>query len=74
MQIEQVSWAVNKINTAHGSRDWSALPSDFEAAKVAMLFVEIKPIFGERDIKQRIEASKACTFVDLLAAIGVDTR
>ena len=64
------AWALGRVSDAENRRKWSDLPSDFEAAAVARVFVEIKPHMNRKAIRQRIAAAKACTFTELRAAIG----
>lgn len=50
-------------------RDWSQLPADFEAGAVKAAFQDIRKHFGKLDIRERIKASKATTFAELMESI-----
>ena len=54
-------------------RDWRQLPPDFERDAVHQAFARfIKPYLDKRDIRERINASKAETFAQLREALGLD--
>lgn len=64
-----LDWMRLQAKLVQGRRDWSNLPKEYEIQAVAAVFQQIKPHFDKRDIKVRIRASKATTFVELLNAL-----
>lgn len=62
---------LDRIEQKRLLRNWDALPSDFMTDAVAVLYKELKPHFDKRDIRARIEASRARTFTDLRYAVNL---
>lgn len=59
-------WALQQIREGMARRDWSRLPSDYEAKAVGFVFARLKDHFCKRrEIALRIRASKATTFREL---------
>lgn len=50
-------------------RDWKSLPASFEMDAVRAAFSDCKPHFSKDEIRQRIRASKATTFEELIEAV-----
>ena len=63
-------WAKQQIEAVQQRRNWASLPASFEYDQVKFLFNRIKPHFAKNEIRSRIAASKATTFVELLSAIA----
>lgn len=57
------------IDEALQRRNWNTLPQDYTYAAVRKVFHIIKPHFDKRDIKARIDASRAQSFIDLRRAV-----
>jgi len=74
MEVQIQTWVEKLITDAINRRDWSALPNSFQQDATRMLFNQIKPHFGRGEIKQRIAASKASTFVELWEACELGQR
>jgi len=60
---------MSKVNTAKNLRNWAEMPADFQRAAVKFRYDEMKGYFGKKEISQRIAASRAVTFDELLNAL-----
>ena len=69
MEKHIAEWAREKVTIKRACHDWDKLPRSFEAEAVQKTYADIKAHFTRADIKQRIAASKAITFDELLEAI-----
>lgn len=66
----RISYMLRRVDERESGRNWAAAPSEFESAAVRALFERtLKPFFDKRDIRARINASKAGTFAELRDAV-----
>ncbi len=70
-QYDRKALLLRRIDARQSSRNWSALPNSFESDACKHLYGEIKSFFDKRDIRPRIQASRARTFTDLRYAINL---
>jgi len=74
MEKHIAEWAREKVTIKRACYDWEKLPRSFEAEAVQRLYSDIRKHFARDDIKQRIAASKAITFDELLEAIPCKSK
>lgn len=65
-----IQWGHDLVARAAARRNWKTLPASFESDAVRFAFEQIKPHFDKRNPRERINASRATTFADLLAALN----
>ena len=68
--MDKREWMLEQVETASARRDWTKLPQSFELQAVQALYERtLKVHFNRKDIRPRINASKAGTFDDLRSAV-----
>ena len=69
MDRQAVEYCIQIAQAKQSARDWVNAPADFQETAVKWVYVKIKPHFGPYDIAERIAASRARNFHDLMLAI-----